>query len=118
MKPVLSSWPAKKRTVFFAPVAAGMALVAFVVLALSTQNFFLTVLLTPTLAIAGAWALLGWPEILRKDGKPLVDPKVKPYLFFAIAPILALLLYPIFGVALTQVGLPVKWIAYVSMVLA
>jgi hypothetical protein len=118
MKPVLSAWPVRKRTLAFAPIAAGIWLLTFLVVALSTQNFFLAMFLPPPLAVGGAYALLGAPEVKRKDGKPLIDPHAKPYLFFALAPLLALLLYPILGIALTQAGLPVKWLAIVSIVLS
>lgn len=118
MKPVLSAWPPKKRTLFFAPIAAGIFLLSFLVVAFATQNFFLALLLPPALGIGGAYALVGLPEITRKDGKALIEPKLRPYLFFVIVPLLALVLYPILGIALTQVGLPLKWLAVVSIVLS
>ena len=118
MKPVLATWPAKKRTLWFAPMAAGLFLLSFLVVALATQDFFLAMLLPPALAIGGAYALLGWPELARKDGKPLVEPKHKPYLFFVLVPLLALVLYPILGIALTKAGLPLKWLAIVCIVLS
>ena len=118
MKPVLAQWPEKKRNLAFLPFALGVFLVAFVVLALATQSFFLTILLSPPLGVAGAYALVGFPRLARKDGRPLVDEKTKPYLFFVLAPLLMLVLYPVLGVALTNVGLPPKWLAIVSMTLA
>ncbi|HET6404800.1 MAG TPA: hypothetical protein VFH78_09140 [Candidatus Thermoplasmatota archaeon] len=118
MKPVLSAWPAKKRTLSFAPFAAGIFLLSFLIVAFSTQNILLALLLPPVIAVGGAWALVGWPELRMKDGKPLVDPRVKPYLFFVLAPLLALVLYPILGVLLTQAGVPLKRLALVSIALS
>lgn len=118
MKPVLSAWPPKKRTTFFAPIAAGIFLLTFLVVAFATQNFFLALFVPPILAIGGAYALVGLPDLKRKDGKPLIEPKLKPYLFFVLVPLLSLLLYPILGIALTQAGLPLKWLAIVSIVLS
>lgn len=118
MKPVLAAWPPKKRTVSFAPFAAGIFLLAFLVVAFATQNVFLALLIPPFIGVGGAYALVGWPDVQTKDGKPLIEPKVKPYLFFVLAPLFAIVFYPIFGIALTQVGLPLKWLAIVSIVLA
>lgn len=118
MDPVLKAWPAKKRTAWFVPMAAGIFLLAFLIVAFGTQSPFLAMLLPPILGVAGAYVLLGWPQIQTKDGKPLIEPKVKPYLFFVLAPFFAIVLYPIFGIALTQVGLPLKWLAIVSILLA
>ena len=118
MKPIPSAWPPKKRTAWFLPMAAGILLLSFLIVAFSTQNIFLAFLVPPFLAVGGAYALVGWPEIKTKDGKPIIEPRVKPYLFFVLAPLFALVLYPIVGVALTQIGLPLKWLAIVSIVIA
>lgn len=118
MQPVLAKLPPKRRMVLFPAIAAGVFLVALVVLALSTQHFFLTMLLSPALGLGAAYALVGLPELRRKDGTPLIEPKVKPYLFFALAPLLFLVLYPLLGVALTQAPIPVKWLAIVALGLA
>lgn len=118
MKPLLSAWPPKKRTLAFGPIVLGLWLLSAVIIALATQNFFLALLLPPPLAIGGAYALVGFPQLARKDGKPLIEPHLKPYLFFALVPLLALILYPILGIALTQARLPVKWLAIVSIVLS
>ncbi|HVM46212.1 MAG TPA: hypothetical protein VM582_09780, partial [Candidatus Thermoplasmatota archaeon] len=119
MKPVLSAWPPKKRTVAFAPIALGLWLVSFIVVALATQNIFIALLVPPFLAVGGAYALVGWPEIRTKDGKPLIEPRVKPYLFFVLAPLFALILYPILGMILMMAGLPpTKWLVIITIVLA
>lgn len=118
MKPVLDKWPPKKRAIWFGPIAFGAFLLTFLVLAFATQQFFVTILLAPIAGVAAAYALVGFPEIKTKDGKPLVEPRHKPYLFFLLAPILALVLYPIFGIALTQAGVPLKLLAIASIVLA
>jgi len=117
--PVLAkNWAQKKRNLFFFLFAAGIGLVAFLILALVTQNVFVTVLLTPILAIGGAYALVGFPHVARKDGKPLVEAKVKPYLFFLLFPLFAVLLYPIVGTFATQAGLPPDFVAIPSILLA
>lgn len=118
MKPVLAKWPQPKRNVAFLPFAAGVFLFAFLVLAIATDQIFLTLVLAPPLAIAGAWALVGWPQVARKDGKPLVEPKVKPFLFFVLAPLFAILLYPLLGYPLTTLGFPLKFIAVASLVVS
>ena len=118
VKPVLAAWPPKKRAIGFPSFAAGIFLVTFLVIALATQSFFLALLIPPILGVAGAYFLVGFPEIQRKDGKPLIEPKYRPYLFFVLAPLFALILYPILGIALTQAGLPLKWLAIVCIVLA
>lgn len=116
MKPVLSAWPAKKRTLWFAPLTAGVFLLSFLVIAFATQNFFLALLLPPAIAIGGAYVLLGWPDLARKDGKPFVEPRYRPYLFFVIAPLFALLLYPILGVASTQAGLQASMAVTIGLI--
>lgn len=119
MKPVLSAWPAKKRTNFFAPFVLGIFVVSFLIVALGTQNIFLAFLIPPVIAVGGAYALLGWPQIQTKDGKPLIEPRYKPYLFFVLAPIFSLALYPIVGLLLMTVGIPpTKWVAILSILLA
>lgn len=118
LKPVLASWPPKKRAIGFPAFAVGIFLVSFVAIGLGTQNFFLAMLLPPLLAVGGAYALVGFPDVKRKDGQPFVEPRYKPYLFFVLAPLLALILYPVLGIALTQAGLPLKYLAIVCIVLA
>lgn len=115
MQPVLSKLPPMRRMVLFPAIAAGVFLLAFLILALATQHFLLTMLLAPTLGIGAAYVLVGFPELRKKDGTPLVEPKVKPYLFFALAPLLFLVLYPLLGVALTGTPVPLKWLAIVSL---
>lgn len=117
MKPVFAAWPAKKRTRFFGIYAGAIFLLSFLIVAFATQVFFLALLLPPVLAIGGAWALVGWPEIRMKDGKPLVEPRLRPYLFFVLAPLFAVLLYPILGVAITLAGLPLaQWVTVALIV--
>lgn len=118
MNPVLSAWPPKKRTVWFGPIAGGIFLLSFIIVAIATQNLFLALILPPVLAIGGAYVLVGWPQIAGAGGKPLIEPRHKPYLFFVLAPLFALILYPILGTALTQAGVPLKWVAIVSIVLS
>lgn len=118
MKPVLSAWPPKKRALAFAPFMLGAFVLAFVVLALATQSFFVTLVLAPVVGVAAAYALVGWPEIRLKDGRPLLEPKYRPWLFFALAPLFALVSYPLYGVALTEAGLPPKLLAWISMALS
>lgn len=119
VKPVLSAWPAKKRNAAFPALALGIFVLGFVIVAFTTQNILLAFLIPTLLAVGGAYALVGWPTIAMKDGKPLIEPKVKPYLFFVLAPIFALLLYPILGLLLMTLGVPpIKWLAVITIVLA
>lgn len=117
-KPVLASWPPKKRAIGFPAFAVGIFLVALIAIGLGTQNFFLAMLLPPLLGVGGAYLLVGFPDLQRKDGKPFVEPRYKPYLFFVLAPLFALILYPVLGIALTQAGLPLKYLAIFCIVLA
>lgn len=117
MKPVLSGWPAKKRTLAFAPFALGIFVLAFIILGFATQNFFVALVAAPVLGLGGAYLLVGLPELRRKDGRPLVEAHVRPYLFFVLAPILCFLLYVVLGVPLTAV-LPLSIVTYVTMAAA
>lgn len=115
MKPVLAKLPARRRTILFAPVALGAFLVLGLILALSTHDPYVTLVFGIPASIATAWALLGWPELRLKGGKPLLDPRVKPFLFFALAPLFAVLAYFLLGDPLTRLGVPVTVLAWVSL---
>lgn len=122
MKPVLAKLPPRRRTLLFVPVLLGVFLVLGLTLALTTHDPYVVLLVTVPGSVAAAWALLGWPEApRRKDGRPLVDPKVarfRPWLFFLLAPLLAALLYVLLGYPLTQSGVPVTLLAWVTLALA
>lgn len=118
MKPVLSKQPPMRRTVLFGPVLFGLFLVTFLVLGFATDLFLLSLLVSLPLALAGAVALLGWPQVTRKDGSPLVPPRWKPFLFFPLAPLLALLFYPLVGAVVTMAGVPPAYIAWLSLAVA
>lgn len=117
-KPVWSTWPAKRRTTWFGPLALGVFVVVFLILGFATNDPFAALTFALPLSIAGAWALVGWPEIRRKDGAPLVDPKVKPYLFFPTFILGALILYPFLGRWITVVGLDPAYLAIASLALS
>jgi MFS family permease len=118
MKPVLDKLPAERRTLFFVPVAAGAFVVAFLLLAILTPDIYYPMVFSLPVGIATAWALLGWPILTHKDGRPILDPKVKPYLFFPLAIFLALLLYPVLGTPLTRTGISLDLATYLSLALA
>lgn len=118
MKPVLASMPQKRRNVLFVPAAFGMFLVVFLILGFALDDVFYPLVIAAPLAVAGAWALFGWPVVTRKDGKPLVEEKWKPFLFFPLALVFALVAYPILGVFLTKAGTPPKWLAPASILIA
>ncbi|MEA3201000.1 MAG: hypothetical protein QOE90_2428 [Thermoplasmata archaeon] len=118
MKPVLDKLPADKRTLYFVPVAAGAFLLAFLILAIATPDIYYPIVLSLPIAIAAAYVLLGWPILTHKDGKPILDPKVKPYLFFPLAIFLSLLLYPVAGTPLTRTGLSLDLATYLSIAIA
>lgn len=119
MKPVLAHLPPRRRTLLFVPAILGAFLVLGLILALTTHDPYFTLVLGLPGSVAAAWALLGWPEMPhRKGGKPILSAKAKPWLFFVLAPLFVALLYFVLGVPLTKVGLPVKWVAVLSLVLA
>jgi hypothetical protein len=119
MKPIFSAWPAKKKNRFFGIFAGGIFFLSFLLVAFATQIFFLALLLPPVLGVVGAWALVGWPSLQMKDGRPLVEPRHRPYLFFLLAPLFAFVLYPVLGIISTQTGLPLgQWVTVVLIVLS
>ncbi|GEM_PF-4539835 len=118
MKPVLAKLSAERRTLLFVPVAAGGFLLAFILLAILTPDIYYPVVFSLPLGIAAAWYVLGWPILTHKDGKPILDPKIKPYLFFPLAIFLALLLYPVVGYPITQARVPLDLASYLSIALA
>src|SRR5438067_1422403 len=115
--PVLAAWPQKRRNVLFAPIALALFLVLFLAVGFPTSDPFTAGLVALPVAVAGAWALVGWPLVTRKDGKPLVEPQHRPFLFFALAPILFVVGYPIFGILLTKLPVPLGLLAISSIVL-
>ena len=119
MKPVLAKLPPRRRTILFVPLLLGAFLVLGLTLALTTHDVYLTLLLGVPGSVAAAWALVGWPTLPpRKDGKPHLDPRVKPFLFFPLAPLLMALAYVLLGYPLTQAGVPVGLLAWVTLGLA
>lgn len=118
MKPVLAKWPQKRRNVAFGPLAFGIFFIIFLILGFSLNDIFLPLLFGIPAGIAGAWALVGWPVLARKDGKPLVTAEQKPFLFFPLAFIFAIIAYPVVGVLLTKISIPTKYLAIVSLTLA
>lgn len=119
MKPVLAHLPPRRRTILFGPTVLGAFLVLGLTLALTTHDPYFTLVLGLPGSVAAAWALLGWPELPpRKGGRPLLSAKAKPWLFFVLAPLFVAVLYFVLGVPLTKVGLPVKWIAVLTLLLA
>lgn len=102
----------------FVPAVLGTLLVLGLVLALTTHDPYLVLVLAVPGSVAAAWLLLGWPEVRRKDGRPLLPPKVKPWLFFALAPLFAAVLYFLLGVPLTKVNVPGKWLALATLAIA
>lgn len=115
MKPLLASKPAKWRTLLFAPTLLGLVLVLFLVLGFITDAFLPSLVVALAAGAAGAVVLLGWPEVRKKDGSPLVAPRWKPFLFFPSALLIGIVLYPIVGALLTQAKLPAQLIAYVAL---
>lgn len=115
MKPLLASKPAMWRSLLFGPTLLGLLIVVFLVLGFATDQFLVSLIASAAVALAGTVALLGWPEVKRKDGKPLVDPRWKPYLFFLLAPALGVFFYMLFGAVLTQLALPAQLLAYASL---
>lgn len=113
--PVWAGWPQKRKNVYFGPLALGVFLVVFLILGFATNEPFIALTFALPLAVGGAWALVGWPVVRLPDGRPLVEPKLRPYLFFPAFFLLALVLYPFVGVWLTMLALPPKWVALVSL---
>lgn len=117
-KPVWSGWPAKKRNAWFGPLALGVFVVVFLALGFLTQDVFWPLVVALPLSFAGAWALVGWPEVRRKDGRPLVEPALRPYLFFPTALVGFLVLYPFWGVVLTKAAVSPTYAALLAIALA
>ncbi|HWH07692.1 MAG TPA: hypothetical protein VNX21_00735 [Candidatus Thermoplasmatota archaeon] len=117
-KPLWSGWPARKRNLLFGPFALGIFVVVFLTLGFATQDVFWPLVAALPAAVAGAWALVGWPEVRRKDGRPLVEPRVRPYLFFPSLLVLFVVLYPFWGVVLTKVAVPPQYGAQLAIALA
>jgi hypothetical protein len=118
VKPVLAAWPQPRRNIAFGPIALGVFLVVFLALGFATNDVFVPALVGVPAALAAAWALVGWPVVTMKDGKPLVDPKTKPFLFFPLALVFTFVAYPVFGIFLTKVSVPFSILAITSLVLA
>lgn len=117
-KPVLSARPQMQKNALFVPIALGLFFVLFLILGFSIQDVFIPLIISAPLAIAGAWALVGWPVFTQKDGKPLIAPQAKPYLFFPVAFLFAVILYTVIGVIATKAGLAPKWLVMTSMSLS
>ena len=117
-KPVWSGWPAKKRNLLFGPIAFGVFVVVFLALGFATQDVFWPLVVALPVSVAAAWALVGWPEVRRKDGRPLVDPRMRPYLFFPALLVGFVVLYPFWGVVLTKVAVPPAYSAQLAIALA
>src|ERR1051325_2630149 len=114
-QPVLASRPQKQRNALFGAFALGVFVLVFFILGFILQDVFIPLLVAAPAGLAGAWALVGWPVVTRPDGRPLVEAKWKPFLFFPLALVFAFALYAIIGVFLTQGGVPVSLVAYVSL---
>ncbi|MHB8604401.1 MAG: hypothetical protein ACYDCK_04020 [Thermoplasmatota archaeon] len=117
MDPLLPKLAAKNPWAAFVGGAIVITAVAFFVVGLVTNQILAALLLGPALGVAGAYALFGWPKLARKDGKPLVDPNVKPWLFFPLAFGIAAALYAILGVFLTPF-VPPTLVSYVAIFVA
>lgn len=116
MKPVLATLPPRRRTLLFLPLVLGAFLVLGTVLAFTTHSPYLTLLLGVPASVAAAWLLVGPPQPPpRKDGRAWLDPRVKPFLFFPLAPLLVALAYVVLGYPLTNLGVPVSLIAWVTL---
>lgn len=115
MKPVLSKLTPQRRTLLFAPVLLGAFLVAFLVAAVATDVILVGVLAAIPASVLAAWLLLGWPHVRRPDGRPLVDARWKPYLFFPLAPALAFVGYLLLGAVLTQLKVDPTLSTYLSL---
>src|SRR5581483_482879 len=118
MKPVLAKLSPERRTLLFAPVALGALLFWFLLLAIVTPDIYYPIVLCLPAGVATAYALLGWPILTHKDGRPLVDAKIRPYFFFPLAFFLSLLAYTVVGVPLTRSPLDADVVTYVSIALA
>lgn len=117
-KPVWAAWPARKRNLAFAPLALGVFVVVFLILGFATNEVFWPLVLALPAGIAAAWALVGWPEVRRRDGRPLVEPQWRPYLFFPAFVVGAIVLYPFWGVILTKAAVPPFYGAQLAIALA
>lgn len=117
MEPALKKLPPLRRALLFVPIALLAALLAFLLVGFPTDQVALAILVAPFAGVAVAWWLVGWPQIARKDGKPLVEPRVKPWLFFVAFPLYLAFAYPFLGLALSPI-LPPALVVYAPLGLA
>lgn len=117
MEPLLKKWSPVRRAVAFVPFVILGALLAFLLVGFPTNQIAIAILVAPFAGVAFAWLLVGFPRVARKDGRPLVEPRVKPWLFFVAFPLYALFAYPFLGLALSPF-LPPALVVYVPMGLA
>lgn len=117
--PLLGRLSAAKRTRLFAPVAIGLGFVLFFVVGLATASFPAALLTGFPLGVAGAWALLGAPEVKRKDGKPWIDPAVRPWMALPTALVAGTVIYFLVGIAVTATPqVPIDYAAYLTLAAA
>ncbi len=111
---------AKRNLRFF--LAAGLgSLLVFLVLGFyltsakpEWNGFLLAMLVGPVVGVGAARLRYGWPRFETREGNPLVPPEHRPYLFFAIMPAIAALVYVVLGVYLTPVFDRPDLVPYVS----
>ncbi|MHB8586135.1 MAG: hypothetical protein ACYDDF_09930 [Thermoplasmatota archaeon] len=117
MEPILKKIPPLRRAAFFIPSAIVAGLIVLLGIAIPTNNIALAVLVSPIAGILIAWVLLGWPRLVKADGSPMIAPRLRPWLFFPVAIILAIFLYPFAGLALTAY-VPIDYVVYAPMAAA
>lgn len=110
-----------KRNVRFFGAAGGISLIVFLFLGFTLTSsapqldgFLIALIAGPAIGVTAARLLYGWPRFETKEGKPLVGPRARPYLFFPLTTVFAGAFYVVLGVALSPV-LPVSVVVYVPL---
>lgn len=119
MKPLLSKVAPARRTLLFAPVALFAAFLAFFIVGLIAGVFIVAALLALPLGLGVAWLFLGTPDLRRKDGRPWIEPKVRPYMSIPTAALVALVLYYVVGIVVTPIeAIPIAVVSYITIAVA
>lgn len=122
-RPALPAMPPQmKRNLKFLGVALGGSLLLFLIIGFTLtgsnpdgNGFLIAMLLGPVGGVTAARLLHGWPRLETRDGKALVPPQYKPYLFFVITPAVTFVGYLVLGVYITPYVENPQYVPYVAL---
>lgn len=117
--PLLGRIPPAKRTRLFAPTAIVLGLIGMFAVGLANVPFVAALLVGFPLGVAAAWWLLGTPEVKRSDGRPWIEPSVRPYMAVPTAFVAGAVLYILVGIVATAIPqVPTDYAAYLALAVA